>query len=141
MRSLSLHALQLAVFSMAAFSCTKSDVAEYLNTPKGKYYFQDDITYLYCYPFDTLEEYDFSDNRGILNFDNDSVFYPTDEDGIEWSSEILTLQRNYAGDIEIVGHAYIHIDMNWASLTGIGTDTIHLDNVDIIYQREIKLYK
>ncbi len=94
-----------------------------------------EVTYTYCYPFDTVSETSTTDS--YLDLDG-YFYYPSDTDEVAIGKN-LTMQKNYLGDIEITDFGWVKVEMNWANFEGYGVDTLELDNVTIIY--EIKLNK
>ena len=124
--------------AVGLFSCTKEDVGILIKS--GTYEGELKVTWSTCYPDDTISTT--SVVSCLLTFNNDGtgvISYPTDSDFFTWG-ENLTIQKSYLNDIEIVGFAYVTLDMDWSTY-GYGSDTLDLVNFDYIYECELEMEK
>lgn len=118
------------------FASCKDDISRELRS--GEYSIRDEITWYYIVEGDTSTTTSVEIGTMILS-DDVTTYYDTDTDNGEWG-EHFTIQKNNQNDIEILGFAWVDLDINWSGWA-YGTDTIYLDNMTMIYERTIDFEK
>lgn len=104
----------------------------------GEYSIRDEITWYYIIGDDTSTITTVEMGTMILS-DDVTTYYDTDTDKGEWG-EHFTIQKNNQNDIEILGFAWVDLDIDWSGYA-YGTDTLYLDNMTMIYERGLSFEK
>jgi hypothetical protein len=128
--------MKLLIPLLLLASCAK----ESIETMEGTYQTQDSIVWTYI--VEGVEfEYSYTPVSTLtLNPDGSGLIeYEHDTDPVEWSDNMITLQKSFESDFELTGFGLIDIELY--DLEGWASDTLHFDDMDIIYQRFVKLEK